>query len=184
MRQGLRARLTRDPPLIGRYEVSLQRQPGTPAQTGPLTASDGLPQIPVATGGDIASIIDRINEVPIERIAQNALDTTHNLATLTSSPKLKDAIVQLDAALKQIHGVTAKAGPQVPVLIKSLRRAAADLDGTAKSANHILSGTATQNGVANTVQEITEAARAVRSLADYLDRHPEALLRGRGENSP
>lgn len=184
LRQGLRARLTRDPPLIGRYEVSLQRQSGPPVQTGPLTASDGLPQIPVATGGDIASIVERINKVPIERIAQNALDTTHNLATLTSSPKLKDAIVQLDAALKQIHGVTAKAGPQVPVLIKSLRRAAADLDGTAKSADHILSGTATQNGVADTVQEITEAARAVRSLADYLDRHPEALLRGRGENSP
>jgi paraquat-inducible protein B len=184
MRQGLRARLARDPPLIGRYEVSLQRQPGTAAQSGPLTGDDGLPQIPVATGGDIASIIDRINKVPIERIAQNALDTTHNLATLTASPKLKDAIVQLDAALKQIHGVTAKAGPQVPVLIKSLRRAAADLDGTAKSADHILSGTATENGVANTVQEITEAARAVRSLADYLDRHPEALLRGRGENSP
>jgi paraquat-inducible protein B len=184
MRQGLRARLARDPPLIGRFEVSLQRQPGTAAQSGPLTGDDGLPQIPVATGGDIASIIDRINKVPIERIAQNALDTTHNLATLTASPKLKDAIVQLDAALKQIHGVTAKAGPQVPVLIKSLRRAAADLDGTAKSADHILSGTATENGVANTVQEITEAARAVRSLADYLDRHPEALLRGRGENSP
>jgi len=79
--------------------------------------------------------------------------------------------------------MTAKAGPQVPVLIKSLRRAAADLDGTAKSADHIMSGTATQNGVTNTVQEITEAARAVRSLADYLDRHPEALIRGRGENN-
>ncbi|HEX5458836.1 MAG TPA: MlaD family protein [Steroidobacteraceae bacterium] len=184
IRKGMRARLARDPPLVGSYRVSLQLVPGTQAQTGPLTGENGLPQIPVATGGDIASIVNRINKVPIERIAQNALDTTHNLATLTSSPKLKDAIVQLDAALKQIHGMTAKAGPQVPVLIKSLRRAAADLDGTAKSADHIMSGTATQNGVTNTVQEITEAARAVRSLADYLDRHPEALIRGRGENNP
>jgi paraquat-inducible protein B len=190
LHMGLRARLTRDPPLVGRYEVSLQREPGTAAQTDPAaqteppTGGNGLPQIPMATGGDIASIVDRINKVPIERIAQNALDTTHNLATLTSSPKLKDAIVQLDAALKQIHGVTAKAGPQVPVLIRSLRRAAADLDGTAKSADHLMSGTATQNGVTNTVEEITEAARAVRSLADYLDRHPEALIRGRGDNNP
>ncbi|MDE2451109.1 MAG: hypothetical protein KGO22_19185 [Gammaproteobacteria bacterium] len=44
-------------------------------------------------------------------------------------------------------------------------------------------GTATQNGLANTVQEVTEAARAVRSLADYLDRHPEALIRGRGDKN-
>ena len=122
--------------------------------------------------------------MPIERIARNALETTHNLATLTSSPKLRDAVVQLDAALRQIHGVTAQAGPQIPPLIKSLRRAASDLEGTAKSANHLVSGTATENGLSDTVQEITEAARAVRSLADYLDRHPEALIRGRGENNP
>jgi paraquat-inducible protein B len=139
-----------------------------------------MPQIPTAPDGGIASIISRINRVPIERIAQNALQTTHNLEVLTSSPKLKDAIVQLDDALRQIHGITAKAEPQVGPLIKSLRRAAADLEGTAKSARSLLSGTATQNGLGNTVQEITEAARAVRSLADYLDRHPEALVRGRG----
>ena len=29
------------------------------------------------------------------------------------------------------------------------------------------------------MQELTDAARSVRALADYLDRHPEALIRGR-----
>jgi hypothetical protein len=29
------------------------------------------------------------------------------------------------------------------------------------------------------MQELGDAARSVRVLADYLDRHPEALLRGR-----
>jgi paraquat-inducible protein B len=184
IRQGLRARLARDPPLVGKYEVSLQQVAGAPAAPGELTAADGMPQIPMAPGGGLASIVNRINRVPIERIAQNALQTTHNLAMLTSSPKLKDAVVQLDAALRQIHHMTAQTQPQVGPLVKSLRRAAADLDGTAKSANHLVSGTATQNGLANTVQEIIEAARAVRSLADYLDRHPEALIRGRGGNAP
>jgi len=182
--KGMRARLARNPPLVGSYQVSLEIMPGTGAPTGPLVAENGLPLIPTASGGGIADIINRINKVPIERIAQNALQTTHNLAQLTSSPKLRDAIAQLDAALRQIHGVTAKAGPQIPPLIKSLRRAADDLQGTAKSANHLVSGTATQNGLSDTVQEITEAARAVRSLADYLDRHPEALVRGRGDKSP
>ena len=45
-------------------------------------------------------------------------------------------------------------------------------------------GTATQNGLANTVEEITQAARAVRSLAEYLDRHPGALIRGRTGAAP
>ncbi|MBW2412732.1 MAG: MCE family protein [Deltaproteobacteria bacterium] len=33
--------------------------------------------------------------------------------------------------------------------------------------------------ISQTLQEITEAARAVREFADYIERHPEALLRGK-----
>jgi paraquat-inducible protein B len=149
--KGLRARLARNPPLVGSYQVSLQIVPDAPAPAGPLMA-DGLPQIPAAEGGGIAGIMSRINKVPIGRIAQNVLSMTQHISELTSSPQLQDAVVQLDAALRQIHGMTAKAGPQIPRVIASLRRAAADL--------------------------------AVRSLADYLDRHPEALVRGRQGDSP
>ena len=46
--------------------------------------------------------------------------------------------------------------------------------------HRLRSGTATQNGLAETIAEINQTVRAIRSLADYLDRHPEALLRGRG----
>jgi paraquat-inducible protein B len=176
--KGLRARLARNPPLVGSYQVSLEMVPGAQPPAGPLTA-DGLPVIPVAEGGGIGSIVTRINKVPIEQISHNLLSITAHVSALTSSPKLKDAVAQLDAALRQIHRMTAEAGPQVPVVIARLRRAAGDLDATAKSANRLMSGTATQNGLADTVQEITETARAVRSLANYLDRHPEALIRGR-----
>jgi paraquat-inducible protein B len=34
---------------------------------------------------------------------------------------------------------------------------------------------------ANALKELTMAARTVRTLADYLDRHPEALLHGKGD---
>jgi paraquat-inducible protein B len=181
--KGLRARLARNPPLVGSYQVSLEITPGAKPPAGPLTAADGLPLIPVTEQGDIGSIVTRINKVPIEQISHNLLSITAHVSALTSSPKLKDAVVQLDAALRQIHTMTSKAGPQVPVVVARLRRAAGDLDATAKSAKQLMSGTATQNGVADTVQEITESARAVRSLADYLDRHPEALIRGRaGDN--
>ena len=30
------------------------------------------------------------------------------------------------------------------------------------------------------MQELSAAARSVRSVADYLDRHPEALIQGKG----
>ena len=36
-------------------------------------------------------------------------------------------------------------------------------------------------GIENTVREITDAARAVRLLAEYLEQHPEALLKGKNK---
>ena len=175
--QGLRARLERDPPLVGSYSVSLEMVPGAPAAT--LAMVDGLPQIPSAPGGGLNTIVDRFKKVPIEQIGQNVLDITHHVDGIVSSPQLKDAVREADAALKQIRQMTSKAGPQITAATKSLRKAADDLDRTAQSANGLVSGSTAQNGLESTLKEITDAARSIRSLADYLDRHPEALVRGR-----
>lgn len=178
IQRGLRARLDQDPPLIGRYRVSLEIVAGAPAAVP--TRVDGMPLIPSAPGGGVASILAQLNRVPIDQITQNVLDATHHIDSVVSSPELKDAISQLDASLRQIHEVTTRAGPQITALVTRLRTAADDLDTTAKAAQKLVGGTATQNGLNSSVQEITQAARALRSLAEYLDRHPEALIKGRG----
>jgi paraquat-inducible protein B len=41
------------------------------------------------------------------------------------------------------------------------------------------SGSALTGDAENVMQELTRAARSIRVFADYLDRHPEALLRGK-----
>jgi paraquat-inducible protein B len=76
----------------------------------------------------------------------------------------------------------------------NLRKAIADLDltlvsarGTLVSAQGTLDNTGNLTGsnslqlqqLDNTLQEVSRAARSVRVLADYLERHPEALLRGK-----
>lgn len=182
VQQGLRARLEQDPPLVGSYRVSLEMQPGAPAVKPAVV--EGLPQLPAESGGGLTSIMARINKVPIEQIARNVLDMTHHLDALVSSPHLKDALGQLDGALRQIHQITTAASPQIPQLITRLRTAADDLDATVKSTHQLVGGSATQDGLNSTLGEISEAARAVRSLANYLDRNPEALIRGRTEPGP
>jgi hypothetical protein len=42
-----------------------------------------------------------------------------------------------------------------------------------------MGGATSQTGLEETMREVKEAARAIRSMADYLDRHPEALIKGR-----
>jgi paraquat-inducible protein B len=77
---------------------------------------------------------------------------------------------------------------------ENVRQALADLDltlvsarGTLVSARGTLEHTDSLTGpnsvqvqqLGNTLQEVSRAARSVRVLADYLERHPEALLRGK-----
>jgi paraquat-inducible protein B len=174
--QGLHARLTRDPPVIGSYRVSLEMEPHANAASA---AQGGLPRIPAAAGGGIDSIVEQVNTVPIEQIGQNVLAITRNANRLVSSPELVDAIIQLDAALKQIDSSAARVGAKLDRLVAALQQTASRLDHTAASVDRAMGGSTSQYGVDTAVKEITEAARAARSLADYLDRHPEALIKGR-----
>jgi paraquat-inducible protein B len=77
---------------------------------------------------------------------------------------------------------------------ENVRQSLADLDltlvsarGTLVSARGTLDHTSNLTGpnsvqvqqLGNTLQEVSRAARSVRVLADYLERHPEALIRGK-----
>ena len=41
-----------------------------------------------------------------------------------------------------------------------------------------------QQELRDALQEITRAARSLRVFTDYLERHPEALIRGKTEEKP
>jgi paraquat-inducible protein B len=189
--EGLQARLERNPPVIGTAQVALETTPGSAGAKPALV--DGMPQIPAAPGGGLNSIVDRVNKLPIDQIAQNVLDISHHVNTIVSSPELGDSIAELDATLKQVHQTADNAGPKITDLVDRLRKTAGQIDGaakaaesaaksaqnTAQAADRVVGGTPSQNDMEKVMREITGAARSVRELADYLDRHPEALLQGR-----
>ncbi|HZD40854.1 MAG TPA: MlaD family protein [Terriglobales bacterium] len=175
--EGLRARLEREPPFIGSYQVNLDMVPGLPSAR--MKISDHLPEIPTAPGGGLESIATRFKKIPVEQISQHVLGITKNVEKIVSSAKLRDSVAQLDASLREIRRVIKDVGPKMTQLAQSLDSTAKQLDQTAKAANKTLGGAPSQTGLQDTLREIKEAARAVRSLADYLDRHPEALISGR-----
>lgn len=195
--KGLRARLERNPPLVGTPGVELDIVPDEGSPTDALVDEfvDGMPQIPAAPADGLNSIVNRINKVPIDEITKNVLAITHRAEAIVSSRKLTDSIGQLDATLQQVHQTTESAGPQIRDVVSRMRKTAAQLadavkaiettaktaQETAKSANKMLGGEPSQNGMPTTMREVTEAARSVRDLANFLDRHPEALVQGRSE---
>jgi paraquat-inducible protein B len=183
---GLRATLTRAVPLVGGEQVDLRIVPGTHAAR--LDTSGRYPRIPAAPGSGLGRLPAEIGSLPLARIADNLRTITDQLRSLTSSPQLRQSLVRLDATLASLERTSRQAGPQIaPTLrevratVASLRIAARQMDAAAAAARLTLgaSPAAPSGNLQHALDELAGAARAVRSLADYLDEHPAALLRGR-----
>lgn len=184
--QGLRASLTRALPLVGGEQVDLAFVPD--AQPAQLAVSGPYAQIPATEAGGLERLPAEIGSLPLTQIADNLRTITDQLRSLTSSPQLHDSLAHLDATLAALERISRQAGPQVaPTLrevrttVASLRAAAQQMDTTAQSARVAMgtSPAAPSGNLQHALDELAGAARAVRSLADYLDEHPEALVRGR-----
>ncbi len=83
-------------------------------------------------------------------------------------------------------------GVQVAIVIEGtktledLRRAIADANRVVKNADTTLfsKDSPAPQDLRDTLQEITRAARSIRVLVDYLERHPDALIRGKPTEKP
>ena len=136
-------------------------------------------------------LVKRVEALDLEGLvasARHALDGVDNFAR---SPKVEDALDGLHDALVSIHRVTAALEPGVTPTMKGfdatlaqarqmLIRVEPQLDQTLERAQALLGSDAPLAvGLASTLADLGEAARSVRDLADFLDRHPNAILTGR-----
>lgn len=181
-----RARLSQSLPLLGPRQVELARVAGAPPAA--LQVSEGSAQIPAAEGSGLEHLVQAAGQFPIREIGDNVRTITEHIKTLATSRELKESLVHVDDALAQLDQTLHQAGPKVaPTLqavhetVDQLRRTAGELDATVKAARALI-GTdpaAPDGSLEPTLVHVSEAARAVRGLADYLDEHPESLVKGR-----
>jgi len=124
--------------------------------------------LPSTTSGDLTAILANLQSV------------LKNIDRATSGPELGHALQSLDETLTRLDKVTHDIEPDIKSLIKSLRDTADSAQATLNTVQSLMGNTAPSGtDLPRLMRELTEAARSVRGLADYLDRHPEALLRGR-----
>jgi len=129
-------------------------------------------RLPTSSAGDLNDVLNSLRGV------------LKNLDSATSGPELGHAIQSLDRTMTHLDQLTADVQPDLKELIKSLRQTSDAAQGALNAVQGLVGqGGADAGGpdLQLMMKQLTEAARSVRSLADYLDRHPEALLRGRKE---
>ncbi len=188
--EGLRARIGKTVPLVGGDTVDLDFVPKPPSAS---LGSGPVPELPTAPSSDISGMlasvsgfVGKLNAMPLDQIAENVHDATQKLAALSQSPELQSTLVHLDQSVANIDAVTRSARSDIGPLLARLRATANEAQSAMTAARGLLSSTGgVQNqpettGIGNAMYELSRAAQSLRSLADYLDRHPEALLRGKG----
>ena len=166
--KGLRAQLRTGNLLTGQVYVALDFFRDAPPvkidiDRNPIelpTMPNSLDEIQ-AQVGDIAR---KLNKVPFDEIGR---DLRKTLATLD---KTLVSTEQLAASLRN------DVSPEMAAAMKDVRR-------TLNSAEKTLADDAPlQQDMRETLHEVTRAAGSLRVLTDYLERHPESLLRGKQED--
>jgi paraquat-inducible protein B len=188
--QGMRARIGSTIPLVGGKTVELAFVSGPdPASLGggdppelPTGPESGIDGVLAAVNGVAA----KINAIPLDQIAQNIHAVTQRLAALSESPQLQQSLENVEQAIDNVKQVTADAKGEVKPILDAVHRAAREAQSAVESARGLLTSnqfarnTPGQGNIGETLYEVSKAARSLRELADYLDRNPSALLKGRG----
>lgn len=157
--RGLHAQLRAGNLLTGQLYVGLDFLPKQKATNLNLDARPlQVPTTPASLDqlqARITDIVAKIDSVPFEDIGK----------------ALRDALSAADATLRQLDSDVA------PAATAALREAQAALESANRSL--ISPDAPLQQDLGQTLIEVKRAVRSLRDLSDYLQRHPDALLRGR-----
>jgi paraquat-inducible protein B len=117
----------------------------------------------------LKSILAKLDKVPVEEIGK---DLTETLDALENT---------LQSANRTLARLDAETLPEAMKTLEDLRRAVGAAERVLSSTDNTLLGpdAPAQHELRDALQEVARAARAIRVLADHLERNPESLLRGK-----
>ncbi|HEX2528386.1 MAG TPA: MlaD family protein [Geminicoccus sp.] len=182
--QGMRARLATGNLLTGQMLISLEILPDAPPEK--IGNDDGKLIMPTAPSSldtlerSLTGILDKVASLPIADLVEELRKTAEGIAKVAGSGQLEQSMGNLNKALDGVARLTATLEGASGPLVSELERTTRALGDAARSADGILGPrSSTQQDLNRLMRELTATARSVRDLADYLERHPEALLRGK-----
>jgi len=179
---GYRAQLESGNLLTGQLIIILDRFPdAAPASIDwrdPYPVFPTVPKTIQQIKVKVARIIDRMDKMPIEQIGKDLRAAVKGAKKLVDSPELARAIKNLDAALEEarhmISDLRTKVTPQLNETLEEARQALTNAGDLLKADSPL------QSRMSSALDEIARASRSLRQLMDYLERHPESIISGKG----
>jgi paraquat-inducible protein B len=162
--RGLRAQLRTENVLTGQRYVAFDYVPG--ARSVRL-APDELPTVEGGADdlqGALTRLVTKLEKVPIAELAQEGTLAAREMRrTFEGTSRFMD---QLDRELM----------PQMTMLMGRAGNALTSVEQTMSPEAPL------QHELRSTLRDLSGAGHAVRTLAEYLERHPESLIRGKKED--
>jgi len=194
--QGLRAEVMNGSLVTGQLYIDLDFHPDLPARLADVKAP--YPQLPSAPnpleqlGDRVQETLDKISKLPLERVANDIAETLEAVRDLVREKEIRTALASasgagrearktlsdldrlvLDAQAKLAQVDPGKVANDVGAALGAVERSLGALQGAVDGAGGV------EAQLNQTLHEIGRAAVAVRTLAEYLERHPEALIGGK-----
>ncbi|MDB5780618.1 MlaD family protein, partial [Caballeronia mineralivorans] len=158
---GLRGQLKTASLLTGQLYVAVDFFPAAPKAT--IDWNQPLPELPTVPGNlqglqdSITSLVAKLNKLPFETIGKD----------------LHQTLADADGLLKTLNTQVA---PEARATLAAARDALVAANRTLQPDSALAQSTT------DTMRELARTAASFRALADYLERHPEALIRGKTED--
>jgi len=187
---GLRAQVRTGNLLTGQNYVALEFMPkASKATLDERSATPTIPSVPGAFNDlqpQLAEIVSRVSKIRFDEIGSN-LNQTLKSANAASGD-LQDTLKSVGAASRSLQEALTSANDAIRQLAPETQRALGDVRQTLGAVQGTL-GSLERNvaqpdapllrNANDAIVEMQRAARALRQLSDYLQQHPESLLRGK-----
>lgn len=160
---GLRAQATSSSLLTGQLYISLDFIPDAPKVK--FDATKRPVELPTVNGGltilqdQLTDIARKINKMPLDQIGNN----------------MNNTLVELNKTLRMVNNQSLPAANR---LMQQTQRTTQGVQ------NLLAEDSPLMINLLQSLQETTRTLRAVRSLTNQLDRHPESILQGRAPDAP
>lgn len=173
--KGLRGQLRTGNLLTGQVYVALDFFPkAAPVKVDLSKEPVEIPTVPNSLDeiqGQVQELAAKLNKIPF---AQLAGDLRKTLQTLDKT---------LGSAEATVSRINNDVTPELAAAMKDARKTLATADRTLNAADRTLfTDSPLQQDLHHTLDELSRAAASIRVLTDYLERHPESLLRGKPDD--
>jgi paraquat-inducible protein B len=204
--QGLRAQLQLESIVTGVLFVELDLFPGAPMNLF-LPKDSGYLEIPTQptllqeASQTAADLIAKLRDVDFDGLVTSIRDAARSVGELAGSPELRQTLTAAREAMVSARDTLTELRPHIPQFAGSVDSASGRLQGSLKRFDATLGSLDTALGsldttlgsvnrlvdpraplvyqLTTTLGDLGAAAKSVRELAEYLDRNPSAIIRGR-----